>query len=201
MVARGWISLVLVPILSALACASSSDGSGAQYACHYTSSVSTICSGYSNNSNDPGCIAVSSQSECNDYTKSSTDCTGGCCTDTSYSDVSMVPGSCSSTSGTGGSGGGGSGGTGGGGTGGGGSMCAPASGDVACTTCFKANCCSQLSACDASQDCVNLVNCINQCASGDNACIQSCENSYPNGVTPLDNLGACINSSCSTQCN
>ncbi len=182
-------------MLAALSCSSSSGGGGSKYACHYTSSVQTVCNGYSDYNEDPGCIQVSSQSECNDYTKSSTDCTGGCCTDTSYVDVKMVAGSCSSTSGTGGSGGGG------GGGGGGGSVCDSASGDTACTTCFKSLCCASFSACNASQDCMNLVNCIGPCASGDTACVQSCENSYPNGVTPLNDFGNCLNTSCSTQCN
>lgn len=196
------MAALLAPALAVLACSSSSSGSGSRYACHYTSSVSTVCNGYNDYSEDPGCIQVSSQSECKDYTKSSTDCAGGCCTDTSYVDVSTVPGSCSSTSGTGGGGGssGGGGTSGGGGSGGGGSACPPAAGDNACLGCIKSACCAELNACGAIQQCVDLASCVDNCASNDSNCINACGNSYPAGENAFVAYVNCASDKCSGSC-
>jgi hypothetical protein len=94
----------------------------------------------------------------------------------------------------------GRGGTGGGGTGGGtGTPCAPSSSDTACVACGKSACCTDLNACLSNSACLNLSSCMSNCTT--TSCVASCESTYPGGVSPALNLGNCLASYCSAECD
>jgi hypothetical protein len=109
-----------------------------------------------------------------------------------------IPGG--STGGSGGNGGTGLGGA-GGSTGTGVGPCSPVSTDTACDTCMEQACCSQLTACANQTSCENLASCINNCASGNTTCMNSCDSSYSSGLSTLTSLFTCVEDSCSASCN
>jgi hypothetical protein len=73
-----------------------------------------------------------------------------------------------------------------------------------CNTCLDTSCCAQGQACGnaTGNECLNLSMCYSQCAQSDGgtACDNNCDSQHPNGVTPLNNLGQCLQTSCSTTC-
>ena len=185
------------------------------YACRFSESTSFICSGYSDYSQEDRCVEVRSKDACDRLTESYNDCTGDCCSDTSYTNVSVSPGSCSdaateadgaSADATGGADGAGTdteedgtGGT----TSTGGSEATTASGGSAacelqpdaapCSVCMASACCPELTAC-AETTCPSLTSCIADCA--DDACIASCEELYPDGIASLNALFDCTAEAC-----
>jgi MYXO-CTERM domain-containing protein len=73
-----------------------------------------------------------------------------------------------------------------------------------CDTCVNdagsGACASSLMACEASQDCVNLYNCIGQCGSDAN-CANTCGTQYPGGVNLLNAYDNCLcDTACPSQC-
>ncbi len=94
--------------------------------------------------------------------------------------------------GTAGSGGGDIGGSGGGtaGSGGGG-------GDE-CEGCIEAQCMSEAQACGTNGQCASLLDCIFECE--DDACMESCASTYPEGVEPLNAYLGCVQSKCGAAC-
>jgi hypothetical protein len=95
-------------------------------------------------------------------------------------------------------------------------VCAPPLGGDDCDTCLSANCCAQLTACDnepldvdgSSTECQDLVNCVDNCTSGDDAgttqsCSASCTQAYgpDQGVTDYENLAMCEETTCGAVCN
>jgi hypothetical protein len=48
--------------------------------------------------------------------------------------------------------------------------------------------------------CSGLLQCINACQQGDQACADSCVQRYQAGVTPLQNAISCVNQSCGNAC-
>ena len=201
-----------------LDCSGGGGDGGRSYACRYQESTSFICTGYSDYSDDAYCVDVTSPERCEEITESYNDCTGDCCSDTTYYDVSVTPGSCDDpTTGSGGSAGSGgttesggattsSGGSGaqsssgGTATGSGGSTssaCIVRAEDSPCGFCLKTSCCEESEAC-ASSSCPELTSCIVDCA--DEACFDDCEALYPDGITPLNDLYDCSTIWCSTEC-
>ncbi len=72
------------------------------------------------------------------------------------------------------------------------------SGD-ACETCQTTYCSSQISACSAETACIDTVNCINACASGDMTCPQTCVDTY--GSTAFMPFYNCIYDNCLSACS
>jgi len=199
--------LVLAVLVSG--CSSETDGAGGTYACRYNESSSFICTGFSDYSDDEHCVEVSSPERCDEITESYNDCTGDCCSDTSYYDVSVTAGSCddsltssggTSSAGSGGTSGlqgtGGSGETSGSGGSGGNDVCAIDAADSDCGACLKMWCCTEFETC-AATTCVDLTACIADCSA--DSCFSTCETLYPDGITPLNDLFDCSTTWCSVE--
>lgn len=73
-------------------------------------------------------------------------------------------------------------------------VCAPASGDSTCVQCAKASCCGEFTICAASTDCTSLSACEANC--NDSACVSGCEQDFPSGVAPLQQLDSCLGTEC-----
>jgi hypothetical protein len=84
----------LLPILSLAACDSGSGSDDQSWACRYHEATSSLCYGESSFNEYDECVDVYEPSRCDVITDDYTDCTGECCTDTSYSNVSVTSGSC-----------------------------------------------------------------------------------------------------------
>lgn len=201
--ARIW-PIVLLLVMSGPNCSGDDDEDGT-YACRYNESTSFICSGYSDYSDDEHCVEVSSTDRCDSITESYNDCTGGCCTDTSYYDVSVTPGTCEDEPESGDSVDTGSGGSSGGSestSGSGGSndidICTALKTDTDCGVCLKSWCCPEMKQCVTSS-CPDLTSCITDC--DDDACLSDCEQSYPEAVEPFNDLFDCSTKHCETECN
>jgi hypothetical protein len=73
-----------------------------------------------------------------------------------------------------------------------------------CDNCVQANCLSQCQACAGDAECVALVQCGMLCNPGDSACLNTCANSHPNGLTNgLPFVGpttGCVATNCASQC-
>jgi hypothetical protein len=70
---------------------------------------------------------------------------------------------------------------------------------VACDTCMKSQCCAEASACGGTSSCLNYWDCSLAC-DGDPSCKTQCENTYPSGVVPFENLRDCLLDNCYMQC-
>jgi hypothetical protein len=69
----------------------------------------------------------------------------------------------------------------------------------ACTSCIAASCCSQGTACGASVDCWNVVECIRAHTTYDQQ--RACRTvRFPGGMQPLQDYETCIKGSCSDTC-
>jgi hypothetical protein len=88
------------------------------------------------------------------------------------------------------------------------SACGPADAllPVTNTTCIPCvtlpapnGCCDADLAC-ALQACLDLIKCTKACALTDTLCISSCENTYPAGVDPYNQLATCMTQHCSPEC-
>jgi len=88
-----------------------------------------------------------------------------------------------------------SGGTGGGDTGGSGGGTPP----DACEACINANCSSQAQACGMNQSCAALIECAFSCS--DEACVDNCANSYPEGIDDANNYLNCVFGVCEAACS
>ncbi|AKT42590.1 hypothetical protein [Chondromyces crocatus] len=134
----------------------------------------------------------------------------GCGSDDAQT-TSTTTSSTSSGGGSGGDGGstvsaggaGGVGGTGGeggqGGSGGSAMACEPL--PEPCSTCLYNECQERYCDCYGNSACSALLfTCLSQCASGDQACVQTCATQHPNGVSDAALLGACSDQACSNVC-
>jgi hypothetical protein len=83
----------------------------------------------------------------------------------------------------------------GGGSEGGSSLCNAGPSASQCETCASANCCTPLSTCTSSGPCNNLLSCVMGCA-GVSACIEGCDQTYPESVPTLDALDTCLTLKC-----
>ena len=89
---------------------------------------------------------------------------------------------------TGGTAGSSTGGTAGGGTGG------SAGGTADCATCLQAECGSELTACTGNPDCLAILTCAQTCT--DQACLDNCESSNPNGAADWGAVETCATTNC-----
>ena len=80
----------------------------------------------------------------------------------------------------------------------GGASCGLTSGDAACDTCLNASCCTQTTTCVDDADCVALVRCYDACA--DDACAAACDSGHPGGLSKLDAVSTCAETTCKSQC-
>jgi hypothetical protein len=63
-----------------------------------------------------------------------------------------------------------------------------------------ANCCDPTLNCSSSAECVAIVKCLGQCATVDQACLDSCEQQHPNGAASANAFIRCIGQRCVTPC-
>jgi hypothetical protein len=70
--------------------------------------------------------------------------------------------------------------------------------DMLCAPCIVANCCSQDTSCTAT--CTSLLDCTQECASGDVICLGGCENMWTGGLTAYQAFIQCVQQSCTTTC-
>jgi hypothetical protein len=73
-------------------------------------------------------------------------------------------------------------------------------GNATCDQCIATHCCTQFHACAAEPQCKPLITCVENCANGDNACNNTCEQQYPNGVQPAEGAANCFDQNCKTAC-
>ena len=87
---------------AALTACDSDHGEDRELACMYDYSVYSISEyGSSFDEYTDNCITVESEQECRDWTESDNECSGGFCSDYTYTNVEIVEGSCESLVGDG----------------------------------------------------------------------------------------------------
>lgn len=69
----------------------------------------------------------------------------------------------------------------------------------ACDQCTRANCCTQVLACDDNADCAAIVKCLDDCA-GDVVCMLVCQASHSSGASSLQQVASCASTKCSNEC-
>ena len=70
----------------------------------------------------------------------------------------------------------------------------------ACDKCAKDKCCSEIQACNASNDCAALQACLEPCAQTDTLCILTCQESHSKGGELLQEVGSCAQLKCKSEC-
>ncbi len=73
------------------------------------------------------------------------------------------------------------------------------SANVACDTCMKQSCCSEATVCGNSASCLSYWDCRVDC-NGDSSCISECNDLYPTGQVPYENLADCLLDDCYSSC-
>lgn len=73
-------------------------------------------------------------------------------------------------------------------------------GNAACDACVTKSCCTVVRNCVNDAQCKGLDGCLENCAQGDDACQNSCTQSFPNGLTPLQNVATCLQQNCPGTC-
>lgn len=68
-----------------------------------------------------------------------------------------------------------------------------------CNSCMQA-CCAQDNACTSSQDCVDLINCLNTCQPNDSTCVSTCRSGHKTGAMYFDGITSCMGAQCSSSC-
>ena len=89
----------------------------------------------------------------------------------------------------------------GGAAGTGGGMCTTnqiSIGDPACAACVDGSCCTELQACDGSQECLDFLGCAGACP--DQTCVDDCGAMFPVGAAQLADLQTCMQGSCGVEC-
>jgi hypothetical protein len=81
----------------------------------------------------------------------------------------------------------------------GGTTCTPPASANACGVCLNTQCCAELTACNLSDDCVNLADCVADCE--DDACFNNCEDTFPVGVPLLVDFLDCGEANCTDECS
>lgn len=86
--------------------------------------------------------------------------------------------------------------------------CQVSSADSLCMQCYLPACCSLITACEASADCVALSTCVNDCLSASSVvtidkCIGACtmSDTDPESVAAYNNLLACEGAKCANACD
>ncbi|HMR77508.1 MAG TPA: hypothetical protein PKD61_20510, partial [Polyangiaceae bacterium] len=75
---------------------------------------------------------------------------------------------------------------------------APGSSGDPCDDCVFAKCGAQISACNASPDCVAMGKCYDACV--DDACFDTCYDSHPAGQALDDAIFDCVFTGCASEC-
>lgn len=70
----------------------------------------------------------------------------------------------------------------------------------ACDQCARAKCCEWITKCDQSAQCKAVQNCLKDCANDDFVCILGCQSQGGTGAEYLQELGACAQNECKTEC-
>lgn len=70
----------------------------------------------------------------------------------------------------------------------------------ACDQCARANCCEWITKCDQSAQCKAVQNCLKDCANDDVVCILGCQAQGGSGAEYLQELGACAQNECESEC-
>jgi MYXO-CTERM domain-containing protein len=80
-------------------------------------------------------------------------------------------------------------------------------GNMTCDQCFEAStsgmgtCTPQVNACLNNSSCSGLVQCINNCASGDQNCVNACANQFSAGIALYNAIPQCVcDTACMTEC-
>lgn len=79
--------------------------------------------------------------------------------------------------------------------------------NTACTTCGRAQCCSQMAACAAGSACATYQTCVQGCLQLANmpaqlqACLSNCDATQPAGKTADNAMRDCLGASCSPACD
>lgn len=180
----------VLSVLLGLGCEGGDEEGTSGVACRYHQTTSFICSGYSDLDESDECVDLGSAAACDDYTESRNSCSGDCCSDTTYTNVSATTGSCATPAGSGGSTG----------SGGGGSVgpCGASAEDTACTACMKQYCCDERTACTASPACTALADCVAACTT--DACVNACAETYAAAFDAYLAYLDCAASSCGVSC-
>jgi hypothetical protein len=69
-----------------------------------------------------------------------------------------------------------------------------------CDSCLSGSCCALGTACGSNAACKALLNCVGNCPAGNTTCVQGCASSNSGGVSALQGLEMCVQSSCNSQC-
>ena len=74
-----------------------------------------------------------------------------------------------------------------------------------CDSCLGTSCCAEDQTCGFDQECMALIGCVDNCLPTDGGppdpqCESDCESQYPNGMSEIDGLDNCMQTSCSTSC-
>jgi hypothetical protein len=75
-------------------------------------------------------------------------------------------------------------------------LCTALAGGDGCGTCIAAQCCSEFAQCLSDSSCAEIVACTDSCASGDFACVRTCEVAHPAGTLLYVSLFACALTRC-----
>lgn len=70
----------------------------------------------------------------------------------------------------------------------------------ACDQCARAKCCEWITKCDQSAQCKAVQNCLKDCANDDFVCILGCQTQGGSGAEYLQELGACAQNECKSEC-
>jgi hypothetical protein len=70
-----------------------------------------------------------------------------------------------------------------------------------CDQCARAKCCEWITKCDGSPSCKAAQECIAKCDPNDFTCVLSCSATAGTGGTFLEEFGACVSTSCKTECS
>jgi hypothetical protein len=73
-----------------------------------------------------------------------------------------------------------------------------------CMPCLQGPCCMADQVCSinpsSSTGCIALLVCMESCGTGQTSCLGGCENVATTGITPYNDLAACISMNCSPEC-
>jgi len=69
----------------------------------------------------------------------------------------------------------------------------------ACDQCARANCCEYVVECDETPDCEAIIKCLDDCQ-GDVLCQFTCSTVHEKGGAVLQDLSACAQSKCKSEC-
>jgi hypothetical protein len=71
--------------------------------------------------------------------------------------------------------------------------------DACVQSALQGACASQYQACTANSACSALLSCVNQCTT--QACVTTCQQQNPGGVSLFNPVVSCVNTQCSAECN